>query len=142
MGFSFFSIMLAAMDLFMEPLTKDFGWTRTLLSSGPSIAVTITAILSPFFGVLIDRFGSRRVVVPGLLITIVATCAFSLINGSQVQWYILWAVFGIVAVTIKSTAWTAGILGCFSHSRSCPRSHPVWYGSGADGGAAAHQLAN
>ncbi|MCE7797153.1 MFS transporter [Sphingobium sufflavum] len=117
MGFSFFSLLLAAMGLFIEPLTKEFGWTRTLLSSGPSIAVTITAILSPPFGILIDRFGSRRLVLPGLIITIAATCAFSLIDGSQTQWYILWAIFGVVAVTIKSTAWTAGVLGCFSQAR-------------------------
>jgi predicted MFS family arabinose efflux permease len=117
MGFSFFSIMLAATGLFMEPLTREFGWSRTLLSSGPSIAVTITAVLSPFFGALLDRYGSRRLVLPGLILTMLSIAAFSLADGSQVQWLVLWSVFGIAAVSIKSTAWTAAVLGVFERSR-------------------------
>ncbi|HEX7857207.1 MAG TPA: MFS transporter [Sphingobium sp.] len=117
MGFSFFSLPLAATGLFMEPLTKDFGWSRTLLSSGPSIATTTTAILSPFFGILIDRYGSRKLVIPGLILTMLSIMAFAFANGSELQWMGLWLVFGILAVTIKSTAWTAGVLGVFKHSR-------------------------
>lgn len=117
MGFSFFSIMLAATGLFMGPLAKEFGWSRTLLSSGPSIATTITALLSPPVGMLIDRYGSRRIVIPGLILTMLSIAAFSFASGSQVQWIALWAVFGIVAVSIKSTAWTAGVLGMFQQSR-------------------------
>lgn len=116
-GFSFFSIMLAATGLFMEPLAREFGWSRTLLSSGPSIATTLTAVLSPFFGALIDRFGSRRVVLPGLVITMLSIASFSMANGSPAQWIVLWVIFGIVAVSIKSTGWTAAILGVFKKSR-------------------------
>lgn len=116
-GFSFFSVMIAATGIFFEPLSKEFGWSRTLLSSGPSIANSLTAILGPFFGALIDRFGSRKVVLPGLLITVTSIVAFSLANGSEVQWIALWVVFGIVAVSIKSTSWTAPVLGVFEKSR-------------------------
>lgn len=116
-GFSFFSVMLAATGLFFEPLTREFGWSRTLLSSGPSIATVMTAILSPFFGALIDRFGSRRVVLPGLILTMLSIAAFSLVSGSSTQWIVLWAIFGLVAVSIKSTAWTAAVLGVFNQSR-------------------------
>ncbi|HEX7873742.1 MAG TPA: MFS transporter [Sphingobium sp.] len=117
MGFSFFSVMLAASGMFMEPLAQEFRWSRTLLSSGPAIATTTTAILSPFFGILIDRYGSRRLVLPGLILTMLSVVAFSFANGSQTQWMLLWLLFGIMAVTIKSTAWTAGVLGVFQQSR-------------------------
>lgn len=115
-GFSFFSVMMASTGLFFEPLTREFGWSRTVLSSGPSIASILTAILGPFLGALIDRFGSRKVVLPGLILTIASIASFSLANGSEMQWIILWVVFGIVAVTIKSTAWTAAVLGVFHRS--------------------------
>lgn len=116
-GFSFFSIMIASTGLFFEPLTKEFGWSRTLLSAGASIATLMTAILSPFFGALIDRFGSRRVVLPGLILTIMSIASFSQLNGAVAQWLALWVIFGLVAVSIKSTAWTAAVLGIFSNSR-------------------------
>jgi predicted MFS family arabinose efflux permease len=117
LGFSFFSVMLAGTGLFMGPLSKEFGWSRTLLSSGPSIATFATAILGPFFGMLIDRVGTRRLVLPGLVLTTISICAFSLANGSKAQWLTLWAVFGIVSVSIKSTAWTTAVVSVFEKSR-------------------------
>ena len=38
MGFSFFSVMLSTTGLFMEPVSRELGWTRTLYASGVSIA--------------------------------------------------------------------------------------------------------
>lgn len=115
-GFSFFSVMMASTGLFFEPLTREFGWSRTILSSGPSISSILTAVLGPFLGALIDRFGSRKVVLPGLILTIVSIASFGLATGSEGQWVFLWVVFGIVAVSIKSTAWTAAVLGVFRKS--------------------------
>lgn len=117
LGFSFFSVMLASTGLFMGPLGEEFHWSRTLLSSGPSIAVTMTALLGPFFGMLVDRFGTRRLVLPGLVLTMISISSFSLINGSQFQWLALWVVFGFVSVSIKSTAWTTAVVGVFEKSR-------------------------
>jgi predicted MFS family arabinose efflux permease len=117
LGFSFFAVMLAGTGLFMGPLSKEFGWSRTLLSSGPSIATFATALLGPFYGMLIDRFGVRRLAIPGLVLTMISICAFSLANGSKAQWLALWVVFGVVSVSIKSTAWTTAVVGVFEKSR-------------------------
>ena len=117
MGFSFFSLLVASAGIFFDPLTREFGWSRTLLSLGPSIASLLTAVLGPFLGALIDRFGSRKVVLPGLLLSIPSLAAFALANGSETQWIVLWVIFGIVGVSIKSTAWTAAVLGVFQQSR-------------------------
>ena len=116
-GFSFFSILIASSSLFFGPLGAEFGWNRTTMSAGPSIASILTAVLGPFLGAIIDRYGSRRVVLPGLVLTMVSIAGFALISGSPTQWIAMWVVFGIVAVSIKSTAWTAAVLGIFQQSR-------------------------
>lgn len=116
-GFSFFSVMLAAVGLFMGPLGQEFGWNKTLLSAGPSIATITTALLGPFFGMLVDRYGTRRLVLPGLVVTIGAISLFSTITGAPWQWYLLWFLFGLVSVSIKSTAWTAAVVSVFKQSR-------------------------
>lgn len=116
-GFSFFSIMLAATGLFMGPLSQEFGWSRTLLSAGPSIATTMTAITGPFFGALLDKYGTRRLVLPGMVATMLAICGFSFLDGSETQWIILWVVFGLVSVTIKSTGWTSAVVSVFHKAR-------------------------
>lgn len=116
-GFSFFSVMLATTGLFMGPLGEEFGWNRTLLSSGPSISTIMTALLGPFFGALIDRFGARRLALPGIVLVMLSISSFSLLNGERWTWVALWLIFGVVAVTIKSTIWTAAIVGGFEKSR-------------------------
>jgi predicted MFS family arabinose efflux permease len=117
MGFSFYSLLLASAGLFVAPLSQEFGWSRTLLSAGPSAAAIVTALLSPAIGALIDRLGSRRIALPGLLITIAAVSGFGLATGSATQWMALWLIFGVVSGLIKSTAWTAAVLGVFKGSR-------------------------
>jgi predicted MFS family arabinose efflux permease len=116
-GFSFFSVMLAGVGLFMGPLSDEFGWNRTQLSTGPSIATITTALLGPFFGMLVDRYGTRRLVLPGLVVTMGAISLFSQMTGLTWQWYLLWFLFGFVSVSIKSTAWTAAVVGVFRTSR-------------------------
>ena len=117
LGFSFFSIMLVSVGLFMEPLGEEFEWSRTLLSSGPAIATIVTAVLGPFLGMLVDRFGARKIALPGLVLTTMSIVSFSLLNGSPTQWVMLWVLFGLVAVSIKSTVWTTAVVGVFEKSR-------------------------
>ena len=116
-GFSFFSVMSASMAVFMVPLGEEFRWSRTLLSSGVAIASGTTAVLSPFFGMLIDRFGSRRVAMPGLIASIVAISCFSFADGTSTQWLLLWAFYAVISISIKTTVWTTAVTGFFRTSQ-------------------------
>lgn len=113
-GFSFFSIMTHSLGVFMEPLSREFGWSRTLISSGVTISSVVTALLSPFFGILIDRYGSRKVALPGLVAAMVAISCFSLANGSALQWMALWTFYAVISISVKTTVWTAAVVGSFT----------------------------
>lgn len=117
MGFSFFSVMASATGLFIAPLTAEFGWSRTLVSSGMSISALISAVMSPFFGVLIDRIGTRRLALPGLLLTMASIISFTLNNGAVWLWVALWLIYGLISVSVKSTVWTASVAGVFDKGR-------------------------
>jgi predicted MFS family arabinose efflux permease len=56
-------------------------------------------------------------VLPGLVVTMGAISLFSQMTGLAWQWYLLWFLFGFVSVSIKSTAWTAAVVGVFRTSR-------------------------
>ncbi|MDE2595645.1 MAG: MFS transporter [Sphingomonadales bacterium] len=116
-GFSFFSIMAAASGIFIEPLSKEFGWSRTLVSSGMSISALISAILSPFYGLVIDRKGTRLFALPGLALTMLAMCGFAWLTGSPWQWTALWLIYGVISVSVKSTVWTTAVAGVFDRGR-------------------------
>ena len=117
-GLSFSSMSVYAMGLFMEPLSAEFGWSRAQISLGLSVVALFAVPLSPFAGALIDRWGSRRLGIPGVLLTAVAFAAFSLATGSLKQWYALWVCYGLVAIAIKATVWTAAVSSVFRSSRA------------------------
>ncbi len=116
-GFSFFSLPTASMGVFMQPIGDEFGWGRTLIAAGTSISSVVTALLSPFFGILIDRYGSRRLALPGLVITALAMASIALANGSPLQWLALWAFYALISITVKTTVWTAAVSGTFTAGR-------------------------
>jgi sugar phosphate permease len=54
--------------VYFIPLQEEFGWSRTLLSSGFSLSNIENGILGPFEGWLADKFGPRRVVLTGVIL--------------------------------------------------------------------------
>ena len=64
-----FSIGMAqyAFGVFAEPLETEFGWTRAQLNGGLSISF-VSGLLAPFLGRLIDRTGTRPILVASLLL--------------------------------------------------------------------------
>lgn len=117
LGVSFFSFMSPALGLFFDALHAEFGWTRTELSMGMTFGALLTVVGSPFVGRLIDKFGSRRLALPGLVLTALSIAAFGLANGSIGQWIALWLVFGVISLSVKTTVWSTAVSGVFSASR-------------------------
>lgn len=116
-AFSFTSVMTASTGLFIEPWTMEFGWSRTLLSSGMSITSITTFLFSPLFGVLIDRHGTRRMALPGLVLLALTIASLSLLDGSVWMWFAIWTVYAAAALCTKSTVWTAGVASAFDAGR-------------------------
>ncbi len=116
-GFSFHSVATYSIGLFMAPLSNEFGWSRAQISAGLSLAALLAIPLSPLVGAMIDRWGSRRLAIPGLILTSLSIAGFGLANGSMTQWLGLWTVYSILSLGIKSTMWTAAISSMFSASR-------------------------
>jgi MFS family permease len=112
-GFSLLSVMPGSLSFFMAPLGAQFGWSRTLLSSGYTCATIVTTLVAPFFGIVIDRYGSRRSALLGSLLVALAIAAFALSNGSASQWLALWTVYGVAAVFTMATVWTTAVAGLF-----------------------------
>ncbi len=65
---------------FFEPIVTEFGWSYTQVSIGTSLRGLEMGILAPLIGFLVDRFGSRRLVIFGVI-----TVGLGLILISQTQ---------------------------------------------------------
>ncbi len=116
-GMSFVAIASASMGLFIEPLEQEFGWRRAEITIGLTIYALVAVPFTPFIGAMIDRWGSRRLAIPGMFLTALAFCSLSLVTGSRAQWLGLWTFYAFAALIIRNTIWTTAISGVFQSAR-------------------------
>jgi predicted MFS family arabinose efflux permease len=117
MGISFLSVVMGSLGTFIEPLTEEFGWSRATLTMGMMIAGLFVLLLSPFAGSLVDRFGPRRMALPGVLLMTLSTASFGLANGSVLQWACLWTVYGFAHISMMMSIWTGAVTQAFDKGR-------------------------
>lgn len=116
-GLSYQSVITYGFGLFVEPITTEFDWSRAEISAGLSLAAFIAIPISPLLGFALDRWGVRRLALPGIILTAVSIMAFSFANGSLTQWLALWVFFAIIGAGINSAVWTTAVSGVFNKAR-------------------------
>lgn len=116
-GFSFTAVITGSTGLFIKPITEEFGWSRAMVSSGISITAILTFIFSPLFGMFIDKWGVRRMAIPGLVLMGLVIASLSQLDGSAWMWFAIWVVYSIAALMTKSTVWTASANSTFTAGR-------------------------
>jgi MFS family permease len=91
------AINVFAFAVFMKPITAELGVGRAMFSSALTLHATLAALSCPVMGWLVDRWGARRVMIPGLLVYALATASYALIQASPFAvTYLLFAITGIV----------------------------------------------
>ncbi len=101
---AFWTGIRSSFSIFYVALLEDFSWSRGEAAGVQSLALISYAILAPLVGGLIDRFGPRRVIVPGILIL----SSGLILSGSiepLTQFYIYYGVVagaGITCIAIVS----------------------------------------
>ena len=81
----------ATFSVFVEPLTREFGWSRTAISGAASLGGVLAALLSPLIGPLLDRHGSRVALCLAVLGTGIAALLLSL-SQSLLVFYLLFCI--------------------------------------------------
>lgn len=109
--------MTYSMGVFVAPLEAEFGWSRSTIVSALGINSLIAAILAPFVGALVDRFGPRRLAIIGISSFCAAFALLSTVSSSPLHWWALWVIVGLATVMITPMVWTFAIISRFSHTR-------------------------
>ena len=90
-----------AMGLWFVALEHAFGWSRTQLSLAFAFTRIEGGILGPIEGILVDRFGTRRLVLIGMTITGIGWILFSQIQSVTIFGWVfqdLWMFYLIYMI--------------------------------------------
>jgi MFS family permease len=107
----------AMFSVFLVALVGDFGWGRAEISGVQSVAMICYIVAAPLAGGLVDRFGPRRVILPGIALLSTGLVLCSTIRGLS-QYYLFYGIVGGLSVACVSLAvYTAIIPHWFERRR-------------------------
>jgi len=117
LGVALGSIHVYSTGIFIEPLEREFGWSRAEISAGLSLVSVIGVFGAPLFGYLVNRLGSRRIALPGTVFLCASIAALSLATSSIWSWWGLWVLVALSTLFMKPTVWSTAVSSVFNKSR-------------------------
>ncbi len=93
----------ATFGVFLVPIATDFGWPRAEVSGVFALIAVVSAIIYPFVGRAMDRWGARRLLIFGNLVFALSVALLALATPNVFGFYLLFGLIGI-AGSIPSTA--------------------------------------
>lgn len=105
----------------VEPLSAEFGWSRTEIILPATIYGLIASLMAPVFGWLADRYGVRKVALGSVFGFALALAAVALTPTANTPatlyfYYGLWVVIGLVGIGSTPVTWSRAVnLWFFRH---------------------------
>ena len=87
------SILIFTFGVFLKPVSEGLGVSRGELSSALFVSTWTTALGCLAVGWLIDRFGTRRVMMPGIFLFALTVMGFGFMEADPV--WLIYAIFAI-----------------------------------------------
>jgi MFS family permease len=110
-------IVAYSFSVFLKPVSEDLGVSRGTFSFAYNIDNFMCALFIPVFGLLIDHYGIRRVLVPGIALFALTTAGLSYLHSSLGVLYGLFALQGIFSAWNTPTGYAKAISGWFDRER-------------------------
>ena len=83
-----------ALGLFIKPLGEEFGWDRAQISLAATYFTIALAFSIPIIGQFADRYGSRKVILPSVLVFAALLALPALLVDSLWELFLLYTLMG------------------------------------------------
>jgi len=91
---------------YIPAIEQEFGWLRSDVSFAFSLVAYMIVIMSPLQGFLVDRYGSRRVVLTSIPLFALSLAAIYFTPANIYVYYLLWAIVPVAGLGL----WPLGYL--------------------------------
>lgn len=116
-GCNLMGIPILSLGAFVAPLHEAFGWSHSEIFLALSVYALVGTLGSPLAGRLLDRWGPRRVVLPGVILTGIAFALLGTASSALITWLLLWLLYSLAGMLILMQAWTAAVASNFIAGR-------------------------
>lgn len=113
----FASLLVYTFGVLLKPLAAEFSWSRQAVSLAFGFAAMSVAATSPIIGVLLDRYGPRRVILPCLAVFGCAFASLSLLTPRIWHLYAVFTVLGMVGNGTAQMAYSRAVSTWFTRRR-------------------------
>lgn len=114
---SFASVVVYTFGVFLKPLTEEFGLSRESVSMAFGIAALTVAVCSPPLGMLLDRFGPLRIILPCIAIFGVSYASLAWLSPNLWHLYLVFFCIGVVANGTAQMAYARAVSTWFVRRR-------------------------
>ncbi len=115
LGYS--NIAILSFGLFVVPLADAYGWSRSQISLGMGILLWLVVGTGPAAGVLLDRLGVRRILIPSIVLFALAFGSLAAVEGRLWLFYLIHASLAIFGAATLPSSYTRVIVGWFDKRR-------------------------
>ncbi len=102
------AVAIAILSIFIIPIGNELGWTRTEIAGAASLGAILGAAFAPISGWVIDRVGSRVILVVGCII-IAAACLYLSVVQTLLGFYIVFTLARASELGITSVGTSTAI---------------------------------
>lgn len=113
----FGSILIYSFGAFIKPLSAEFGWSRQTIATAFASASFTLGLCSPGLGLLLDRFGPRRVLLPCIALFALAFGSLSTLHKSLPQLFCTFILIGAIGNATAQLGYTRAVSTWFRERR-------------------------
>ena len=110
-------IIVLAFGVFFKPLTQEYHAGRGAISFAFTLQNLAAALFAPLTGRLIDRFGARKVILPGTAIFGLMLLSSKLLGSKLLYFYIFLAALGIIQGCTSPVSYSVVVSHWFNRRR-------------------------
>jgi MFS family permease len=117
LSLSYAMFTIFAFGVFLKPLSQEFGWQRDAMSFAYTVTNLTIVGSSVLLGILIDRFGVRRVLIPSVALMGLAVASMSLLTGNIYHYYAMYLLIPLLGAGTLPASYSRTIVAWFFRRR-------------------------
>ncbi len=111
------TVIVSTFGIFTAHWTKAFGWSQAAMASGLSIFLLATIVAVPVVGAVVDRWGSRRTAMCGVVAFAATLAAAALFVHSLPTLFAFYVLFGLTGAFTNPIVYIKAVSQWFDSRR-------------------------